>query len=221
MPQPRIRLSPLCWYGHVAAYAELLDEFHGQESAVLPFRMGIGLTHHLRSNVYVCAHLSERERSAAWCGGLLDCVTVLAEAGLPLDKTAIDEPHLRFPRGDTHAAARRHEHAPTSRMHWSRLRTTIPSVAQTKRAAQSGEPLSRLQVPLREALRQAMTSCVSYATSAELIEAALTSKLCSVDDVAHAILVAPRRVELALRRLDAIPGELDIAISALRSRHHF
>jgi hypothetical protein len=212
--------SPLCSFGHIASYAELLDAFHDQESAVLPFRMRGGLTMHLRSDTYVCAHVSDAELSAAWCGGQLDCVTVLADAGLPVDVGSA-ELHLRLSRGDSRAAARRHEHAPTSHVHWSRLRTPLPSVLQAKRSAYVGEPVNRLRVPLREALRQAMTTCLSYAKSAEVVEALASSTLCSPDDVAHAIAVAPRRVERALRELGGIPGDIDIALASLRSGHRF
>lgn len=225
MLRARTPLSPLCAFGHVATHAELLEEFHGQESAVIPFRMG-RLTAHPRVNVYVCAHLDEAEMSAAWCGGLLDCVTVLASVGLPVDH--VGELHLRIARGDSRAAARRMAQVPTAHMHWSRLRTRLPTLDETRHAAIDGEPLSRLRVPVREALRQAMTSCLSYAESAEVIAAATgttsataVTAACSAADVAHAIATAPRRVERALRELDAIPGEIDIALAALRSGHHF
>jgi hypothetical protein len=211
--------SPLCSFGHIASYAELLKAFNGQESAVLPFRMS-RLTAHLRSDVYICAHLSETERSAAWCGGWLDCVTVLAEAGLPVGDAGT-ETHLRLTRGDSRAAGRRLAHAPTAHMHWSRLRTPLPTLEQRRRAGRPVEPFDRLRVPFREALRQAMTTCLEYAQSARLIAALDGSGRCSAEDVAHAIAAAPRRVERALRELDAITPELEVALATLRSGHHF
>jgi hypothetical protein len=212
-------LSPLCSFGHIASYAELLDAFNGQESAVLSFRMG-RLTAHLRSDVYICAHLSDVERSAAWCGGWLDCVTVLAEAGLPVGDAGT-ETHLRLARGDSRAAGRRLAHAPTAHMHWSRLRTPLPTLERHRRAARPDEPFDRLRVPFREALRQAMTTCLEYAQSARMIAAIDASGLGSDEDVAHAIAAAPRRVERALRELDAITPELEVALATLRSGHHF
>lgn len=214
------QLSPLCFYGHVASYAELLEQHHGQESAILPFRMGYGVVAHPRFDVYACSHLSRIELAAALCGGRVDCVSVLAAEGL-LNEADSDELHLRLARGDSKAAARRHEYAPTSHMHWSRLRTAMPTVDETMAAARRGAPLTRLSVPLREAVRQAMTTCLSYAQSAELVAALVDTGVCPVEDVAHAILVAPRRVERALRELGAIPAQVDLALAALRSGHHF
>lgn len=212
--------SPLCAYGHVATHAELLSEFHGQESAIIPFRMNYGRCELLRMGVYVCTHLTEAERLAAWCGGHLDCVTVLTELGLPVAHRDSDEPHLRLPRGQGGVAARRSD-APLAHVHWSRPRTPVPSIADAKVAARSGGEPDRLRVPVREAMRQAMTTCLSYAESGAFIEAACASGR-FVDDAAHAIRVAPRRVMLALRRLDAIPPVVqEVLDESLERANHF
>jgi hypothetical protein len=219
MPRPAYR-SPLCAYGHIATHAELLAEFHGQESAIIPFRMNYGRCELLRMGIYVCTHLTEAERLAAWCGGHLDCVTVLAELGLPVPSRGTDEPHLRLPRGQGGVAARRSD-APLARVHWSRLRTPVPSISATKHAARLGEQPDRLRVPVREAMRQAVTTCLSYAESAALIEAVCASGHL-VEDAAHAISIAPRRVMLALQRLDAIPLAVqDVIGESLERANHF
>lgn len=215
----RSDLDPFCRFGHIAGYAELLEAWHGQESAVLPFRTDGPRTRHLRSDLYVCAHLTEAELSAAWSGGVLDCVTVLAGCGLPVPAHWEGEIHLRLTRGDSRAAARRHVYAPTSHVHWSRLRTPIPSVGATMRAAGAGKPISRLQVPVREALRQAMASCLSYEESAVVLAAIAADDGWRLDDAAHALAAAPRRVERALRALGGVPPVVDDALIRLRSRH--
>jgi len=209
MPRSRTPLSPLCAFGHVATHAELLEAFHGQESAITPFRMTTALCTRLRMGVYVCTHLTERERTAALCGGQLDCLTVLSELGLPVDDR--DQVHLRLPRGHGGAAERKHRYAPLARVHWSRLRTPIPSATDARWAARTGDAPDRLRVPLREALRQAMTSCLSYADSGTVLEAMLAAGH-AASDLAHAIEVAPRRVSVALRQLGAIPRSVQDAL---------
>ncbi|GAA4164537.1 hypothetical protein GCM10022286_26410 [Gryllotalpicola daejeonensis] len=210
--------SPLCSFGHIATHAELLRTFHGQESAIIPFRMGYGRTELLRMGVYICSHLTEEERLAAWCGGHLDCVTVLAGLGLPI--AAPDHPHLRFRRGQRGAAARWRADAPLARVHWSGPRTRVPSLEATKRSARKGGLPDRLRMPWREALRQAMTTCLTYAESGELL-AAMCDDGFAAEDLAHAITVAPRRVYVALLRLGAIPQDVQrIASEALEREHH-
>ncbi|GAA4183632.1 hypothetical protein GCM10022288_03230 [Gryllotalpicola kribbensis] len=218
MPRAATR-SLLCSFGHIATHAELLEEFDGQESAILPFRMSYGRSELLRMGVYVCTHLTDLERLAAWCGGQLDCVTVLAESGFSVGDGG--EPHLRLRRGQGGASGRRRADAPMAHVHWSRLRTPVPSREQAKRLARSGGQPDRLRVPPREALRQAMTTCLSYAESAQLLEA-MSEAGFPAEDIAHAIAAAPRRVHLALRRLDAVPAPVrDVLSDSYERENHF
>ncbi|HEY0249757.1 MAG TPA: hypothetical protein VGC45_16010 [Gryllotalpicola sp.] len=210
MPPQPLR-SALCFLGHIATHAELL-EVHGQESAILPFRINAGASRRLRTGLYVCAHLSESELTAAWCGGHLDCLTVLAELGLPVDDGG--ELHLRLARGHGRASARRRVDAPLTHAHWSRLRTPIPRLEETLHAARLGEPLDRLRVPVVEALRQAMTTCLSYAASAEVLRA-MVSAGHPADELARTVASTPRRVQLALRRIGTTPPEVRHALERL------
>jgi hypothetical protein len=211
-------LSPLCSFGHVASYAELLEAFHGQESAIMPFRMHGGTCGRLRNGLYVCAHLSESERLAAWCGGQLDCLTVLAELGLPVADSG--EPHLRLPRGHGRVWERRAADAPLTHAHWSRLRFPLPSVDEARWSAAGGTPLDRLRTPWQEALRQAMTTCLSYTESADVLETMLRCGY-SADDLARVLASTPRRVQLAMRRLVIMPREIRDAFDAFTHRNLF
>ena len=65
-----------------------------------------------------------------------------------------------------------------------------------------------------------MTSCLSYAESAEVLSAMYDAGFPAAD-LAHALTVAPRRVQEALRRLGAIPAEVwDVFADALARQNH-
>jgi len=165
--------SPLCPLGHIADYQELLERFNGQESAVLPFRYAYpnATVVHLRSNVYVCAHLDDEAMVAARIGAVLDCVTVLARHGLPVDDR--HQLHLRFRRNDGRANKRRRAETREIRAHWALPARGVPTLSATAAAAYRGNPISRLELPLEEALRPALTSCLSAAESVKVLDAVL------------------------------------------------
>jgi len=249
----------LCDFGHVASYQELLEHYHGQESAIVPLRYSYArrLVLHPRPNVYVCAHLDDDALAAARVGGWLDCATVLARHSFP-----IAEPthlHLRFRPSDGRASARRRAEPRPTRAHWSVPSWPVPTARETQdvnrhrgalnRAAlnrttvsrtalnrtalnrtardrtdatrgphgspppSAQSPLSRLEMPLDEAMRQALTSCLTMAESVAVIDAALP--LLGAGRVAEILRFIPDRKRAALRRA-GLPAELDAALKTLR-----
>jgi hypothetical protein len=210
-------LTLLCSFGHIATYAELLARFDGQESAVLPFRRRTGgLIRWLRPNVYVCAHLDEEELAAARVGGRLDCTTVLRRRGVLSGDGCL---HLRLRANDGRASARRWAEPTRVVAHWRPPRWDVPSLAATRHAArpavpQSGGPLSRLELPLNEALRQALISCLTPAASLAAL-ATLLEDGTSPAQLADAVRATPRYIQARLQRL-GLPGEIAVHLESLR-----
>lgn len=205
--------SPLCAFGHIASAAELLADF-GQESALAPFRRNIGTVRHPRTGLYVCAHLDERELDAAWCGGPLDCVSVLADLGLPVSDGGT--PHLRLRRGDGRAAQRLGDRPGRLRAHWSRPRTPLPSAPEVRRLAGLGHAVDRLRLPAQEALRQALATCLPAAHAVYVIEAAVNGGILSADEVAAALSATSQRVQLALRSF-GLSAQVEESLAKLTS----
>lgn len=254
----------LCDFGHVASYQELLEHYHGQESAIVPLRYSYArrLVLHPRPNVYVCAHLDDDALTAARVGGWLDCATVLARHGFPIAEPT--HPHLRFRPSDGRASARRRAEPRPTRAHWSVPSWPVPTAQETqdvnrRRAAlnraalnraalnrttvsrtalnrtalnrtalnrvaaiggphenpapSAQPPLSRLEMPLDEAMRQALTSCLTMAESVAVIDAALP--LVGARRVAEILRLIPDRKRAALRRA-GLPAEVDAALKTVR-----
>jgi hypothetical protein len=249
---PLIRpLSPLCWYGHIASYSELLEHADGAASALMPYRQspprfsGAGarsgragassrdrepggyLHEHVRRDVYVCRHIDDDEYTAALVGGALDCVTVLARRGLPVpggdrpeSLTPTPSPlHLRVPAGAGRVTARIRAEPRPIRPHWSSKGPDVPSLALARQAARRRQPLSRLEVELGEALRQALTTCLTAEESIAVIRE-ITPQYLSADATARAIAGAPRRVRAGLRRL-GLPDEVQDALDSLAPGRSF
>lgn len=215
----------LCSFGHIASYRELIDRC-GQDSAVTPLRRASGrrTVLRLRTDVYVCAHLDPDELLAARIGARLDCVTALARLGLPLDSALRRHDddgclHLRFRRNDGRASARRRAEARSIRAHWAPLRWPEPTAADALSAWMRRDPISRLEVPLEDALLQALTSCLTPAESVEIIAALLarpggSPTALAPETLASVIELTPRRVRSRLWRA-GLPSEIDDALAQL------
>lgn len=219
----------LCSFGHIATHRELLDRF-GQESAIVPLRRSSGRVTvlRIRTNVYVCAHLDPDELTAARVGAQLDCVTVLARHGLPVgdairrhndgsrdDGFQADGPegdgchrepclHLRLRPNDGRASARRQAEPHEIRVHWTVPRWPVASADTARWAAARGTPLSRVELPVEEALRQALTSCLTVAESLAVIEALLPRLDAGV--LARIIARIPDHARTRLRRVGLPQG---------------
>jgi hypothetical protein len=196
----------LCPRGHIASYAELLDHFNGQESAVLPFRdaPASSRVHRIRTNTYVCSHLDPEELLAARVGARLDCVTVLDRhgytAGLPGRHEHV---HLRMRRNDGRAAERRRAETRDIRTHWTppmHAPMTFDAAARRwgQRAPYSRRtPVNRLEMPLDDALRQALASCLTVAESLTVLAA--VSRHSGAETAARAVRALPAATRARLR----------------------
>ncbi|MFC4243497.1 hypothetical protein ACFOYW_08930 [Gryllotalpicola reticulitermitis] len=197
-------LSP---FGHLASYRELTRHVLGADTSAAPFRISSpsAVIRHPRSDVYVCAHLDDDALTAARVGALLDCVTVLARHGLPVSAAVqrradgtFDEPaaaagvagvHLRFRPGDGRASARRWAEPQGVRAHWARRRYPVVTLEDARHAFRRGSPISRLELPLEEALAQALGTCLTSSESIAVFEALLARAA-----TAHARAIASRSV---------------------------
>ncbi|MCL2514711.1 MAG: hypothetical protein FWD85_03800 [Microbacteriaceae bacterium] len=182
---------------------------------------------HLRHNVYVCRHIDDDEFTAALVGGLLDCVTVLGRLGVPAElfdagalcNAAGAEPvdagglHVRVPPRSGRTATRARAEPRVTRVHWSARDPGVPTLRQTRAAAGNGSPVSRLQVAPRDALTQALTTCLPLEQAAPVIRT-MVPALLPAAEVARAIAAASRRVRVGLRRLD-LPLDVHDALNAL------
>jgi len=213
-------LTLLCSFGDIASYAELLERFHGQTSAIAPFRRSdSGLIYRLRSNVFVCSHLDDDERAAARIGGLLDCTTVLRRAGA-LPGADDGHLHLRLSKNDGRASARRRNEPRAIRAHWHKPSWPAVTLDSARHAFERRDsPLSRLELPLREALRQALTSCLTPQQSRDALVLLIADAL-TPEDAAEVLARTPRRVQSQLRRI-GLPTQLNDALERLERGNIF
>lgn len=213
--------SLLCSFGHMAKYSELIAAW-GQESAILPLRQSVGLTHHLRHDVYVCAHLGEAELLAARCGGQLDCLTALAKLGVDVAGTTASGDarlHLRMPRHHGHAAARLHQESRPTRVHWSRPRFPMPTSEQLRRTRRGRGTADRLTMRIAEALRQALMSCLPPGSEPDIFAALLDLGM-SAPELAESVAATSVRVQRALAQA-RLPRPVVDALDSLRQGSHF
>ncbi|AYG02555.1 hypothetical protein [Gryllotalpicola protaetiae] len=197
-------VSPLCAFGHVATYQEL-HELWGAESTVVPFRRLYGrrAVLWLRPNAYACAHLGDDELLAARVGAHLDCVSVLSAAGSDSATRALagsGAVHVRLAPNDGRASARRLAEPRPVVAHWSVPRNSPPDIAATHAAITSGgAPISRVSLPVPEALRQALRSCLSPDDAVVVIAELLAIGALGTDELACIVASSPRRVRAGLR----------------------
>jgi len=160
--------------------------------------------HRIRTNTYVCSHLDPDELLAARVGARLDCVTVLERhgytAGIPGRHPHL---HLRMRRNDGRAAERRRAETRDIRTHWTPpMHAPMTFDAAARRWSQRTSfsrrtPVNRLEMPLDDALRQALASCLTVAESFTVLAA--VSRHAGADTAERAVWALPEAARKRLR----------------------
>jgi hypothetical protein len=188
--------SPLCNLGHVATRRDLetaglvrreVDQLAKLDTVIRP-----------RKGLYICGHLADAERIAAHVGARLDCVTVLKRHKIWVGHSA--GLHLRMPsdsgapaRARLAAVLRRFASAGFGLLGASRI--TVHWSSGT--AAELG---ARLEVPVMDALRQAMR-CLPPDDVVAALESALHLKEISEPELERLIREAPHRMQTMLAQV--------------------
>jgi hypothetical protein len=168
--------TALCRFGHLATTAELRAA--GLSRTELARLRADPAVWTIRRGLHICRHLDADERTAAQCGGRLDCVTVLRAHGIWTGSTR--GLHLRLRPGTSRAPAR----ARCAVIHWSQ--TNAPD---------------KLWMPVPDALKQAMR-CLPPDDLVAAIESAVHLKRLTVQQARELVASAPRRLARVLDEVD-------------------
>jgi hypothetical protein len=186
----------MCKLGHVATRRDL--ETTGLARREIDQLAKLDTVARPRKGLYICAHLGDPERIAAQVGARLDCVTVLRRHQIWVGHSA--GLHLRMP-SDSGAPAR------------ARLAAVVRRVGATGSAllganritvhwsgGATAEPGARLEVPVVDALRQAMR-CLPADDAVAALESALHLKEISGPELERLIREAPQRMQRVLAQV--------------------